>query len=37
MKNYSDILDFWTTTTTFGTAPFTYIYVEIENIIQIKH
>ena len=37
MKNYSDILDFWTTTTTFGDSFFTYVYVELDNIIKIKH
>ena len=29
--------EYWTTSTTFGTQFFTYIYVDIENIIQLKH
>jgi len=37
MNNYANVLDYWTTTTTFGTDPFTYIYVELDNIIKIKH
>lgn len=34
------IKDYWTTTTTFSNYAdgyFTYIYVELENIIKIKH
>jgi len=31
------IENYWTTTTTFNIDHFTYIYIELENIIKIKH
>jgi hypothetical protein len=29
--------NYWTTDTTFDSQYFTYIYVELDNIIKIKH